>query len=52
MNDIEVREIIKAYAMGISEQRVSEECGITVTDAAKLHITYDDDIRKESEKYE
>lgn len=46
MSNAEINEIIKAMSYGFTDEQVSEECGITVKEAAEFRAKYSDEIIK------
>ena len=50
MSNAEINEIIKAMSYGFSDERVAEECEITVQEAAEFRAKYHNEIiKRESE---
>lgn len=46
MNEIEIKEAVKAFSFGFSAESVAEECDISVEQAREIQKNYSGDIEE------
>ncbi len=46
MNELEIKEAVKAFSFGFSEERVAEECDISVEQAREIQRKHSAEIEK------
>lgn len=46
MNEVEIKEAIKAFSFGFSAERVAEECDISVEQAREIQKKHSAEIEK------
>ena len=46
MNDVEIKEAVKAFSFGFSAKRVAEECDISVEQAREIQKKFSAEIEK------